>query len=379
MSDAIPLPARPNLEQYKKRAKELKKELNKPTLAAAQFLLARQHGFASWPKFAKHVQELARANSTVSQFEAAVDAIVAGDAAKLRKLLRANPGLVRARSSREHRSTLLHYVSANGVEDYRQKTPKNIVAITKILLDAGADVDAESEAYGGGSTTLGLAATSIHPEKAGVMIPLLQALLDGGARLDQPNAGGNAQSVVRACFANGQPEAAKFLAGLGAPVDLEAAAGLGRLEEVQRLMPGSTRRKQEAALFVAAGYGQPEVTKFLLDAGVNPNASNDGAQTPLHWAAYGGHPKTAKLLIERGASIDAKDKQHHATPLDVILWGWANSTEPWEHCYDFVAVLVRAGAKLDEEHWRNPMGAPMLEKLKSDARMQAALKTRSAP
>src|SRR5262249_3460480 len=81
------------------------------TLAEPQFAIAREHGFASWPKFAKHLEGLARAHSPVSAFEAAVDAIVAGDLATLEKLLRENPKLVRARSTREHRSTLLHYVS----------------------------------------------------------------------------------------------------------------------------------------------------------------------------------------------------------------------------------------------------------------------------
>jgi hypothetical protein len=80
------------------------------------------HGFASWPKFAKHVEELAHANTPVSKFEMAVDAIVSCDLARLKNLLSENPEVVHARSTREHRSTLLHYVSANGVEDFRQKT-----------------------------------------------------------------------------------------------------------------------------------------------------------------------------------------------------------------------------------------------------------------
>ena len=73
-------------------------------------------------------------------FEAAVDAIVGGDVAALARLLHDHPELARARSTRAHRSTLLHYVSANGVEDFRQKTPANILEITKLLLKAGADV-----------------------------------------------------------------------------------------------------------------------------------------------------------------------------------------------------------------------------------------------
>ena len=141
-----------------------------PLLADAQFFLAREHGFLSWPKFAEQVRALENALPPAADFEAAADAIVAGDERELSALLRKDPSLVKARSLREHHSTLLHYCSANGVEDYRQRTPQNIVAIARILLDAGAEVNAESEAYGGGSTALGLTATSVHPERAGVQI-----------------------------------------------------------------------------------------------------------------------------------------------------------------------------------------------------------------
>src|SRR5712692_9210111 len=136
MSHAIPLPPRPNLEQYKKQAKDLLKarsgEFTK--LADSQYFLAREHGFESWPKFARHVEELLRANSPDSQFEAAADAIVSGDIATLARMLEENPELIRQRSSRSERSTLLHYVSANGIEDFRQTAPANIVAIATLLL-----------------------------------------------------------------------------------------------------------------------------------------------------------------------------------------------------------------------------------------------------
>jgi hypothetical protein len=57
---------------------------------------------------------------------------------------------------------LLHYASANGIESYRQKTLKDIMKITKMLLDGGADVDATCHVYGSECTTLGLVATSVH-------------------------------------------------------------------------------------------------------------------------------------------------------------------------------------------------------------------------
>jgi hypothetical protein len=170
--DAIQLPARPNLEHYKNLAKELLKayqsgdadalgrvrqhhsrfskladaELRtaKFALADAQLIIARSHAFESWPKFKKHIEAVLRKSSPVSKFESAADAVIAGDVAMLKRLLRENPELIRQRSTRAHQSTLLHYVSANGIENFRQKTPKNAVEVAKILLEAGGEVDAEN-------------------------------------------------------------------------------------------------------------------------------------------------------------------------------------------------------------------------------------------
>src|SRR5580692_1394877 len=43
------------------------------TLVSAQFVIARSHGFESWPKFVKHMEALERKGSSVARFEAAVD------------------------------------------------------------------------------------------------------------------------------------------------------------------------------------------------------------------------------------------------------------------------------------------------------------------
>ena len=103
----------------------------------------------------------------VVRFEAAADAIVAGDLERLRRLLVDHPELIRARSVRNHRAMLLHYVGANGVEGWRQHTPPNAVEVLELLLASGAEVDATADMYGG-STTLGLMATSLHTERAGL-------------------------------------------------------------------------------------------------------------------------------------------------------------------------------------------------------------------
>ncbi len=150
--DALPLPPRPSLERYKKLAKQLLKaarsddasalqrwaeawveslvklsrlkitkrlpvrtqrwidELGgfarrtlqgaaagetaartRPTLAGAQFVIARSHGFESWPKFSAQLRALESKSSAASRFEMAADAIVKGDAAALKRMLRDDP------------------------------------------------------------------------------------------------------------------------------------------------------------------------------------------------------------------------------------------------------------------------------------------------
>lgn len=71
------------------------------------------------------------------RFEAAVDALIAGDAPALQAMLRDDPKLIRTRSTRPHHATLLHYIGTNGVESERQKYPPNAVEMLKLLLAAG--------------------------------------------------------------------------------------------------------------------------------------------------------------------------------------------------------------------------------------------------
>jgi putative phosphoribosyl transferase len=53
---AHPVIARHNLEQYKKQAKELVKDSASMKLAEAQWQIAREHGFATWAEFKKHIE-----------------------------------------------------------------------------------------------------------------------------------------------------------------------------------------------------------------------------------------------------------------------------------------------------------------------------------
>ena len=297
-------------------------------LADAQLTVARWYDFQSWQRLAEYVEGVTGERS-IFQFEAAVEAVIAGEIATLQALLRENPELVRARSRRVthfdrpvHRATLLHYVAANGVEGHRQKTPQNAVAIATCLLEAGAEADALADLYGGQCTTMTLLVSSCHPAEAGVQAALAETLLDFGAAIEGSGSGQWGSPLMTA-LAFGYLGAAEVLARRGARVDsLVAAAGLGRLDDAKRLLAEANPEGRHRALALSAQHGHVEIVRLLLDAGEDPNRYNpDGMHshsTPLHQSVIAGHDAVVRLLVERGARLDIKDTIYQGTPL-----GWA--------------------------------------------------------
>jgi hypothetical protein len=376
-TDFTRLPARPSLEQYKKQAKDFAKLANSGdaevfqrvkkyhphaahlldaeilstnfALTDAQLVIAREYGFDSWPKFAKHIEGLTRQNSPISRFEFAAEAIVTGDAGALESLLRDHPELVRERSTRMHRATLLHYLGANGFEDYRQKSPQNAVEIARILLNARAEVDAVADAYGK-STTLGLVATSIHPKQAGVQIALLEMLLCHGAAVDGIP---EFRTPLIAALHNGRPEAAEFLARSGAQLNLEGACGVGRLDVVESffyddgsLRTNATKAQMVSGFMWACEYGRNSIVEFLLKQGMDLCTQENTGMTGLHWAAIGGQSETIKLLLERGAPLEMRNV-YGATVLGQTLWSAING-DPDIGYVPVIEMLIRAGAKIED-------------------------------
>jgi ankyrin repeat protein len=297
------------------------------SLDDARLAIARSYDFLDWASLTAFVEGV-RQNGPIFEFESAVEAVVNGELAALEHAVRGDPSLVRARSDRVccfdppvHRATLLHYVAANGVEAYRQKTPANAVEIARTLLEAGAEPDALADMYGAGCTTMTMLVSSSHPAKAGLQVPLVELLLDFGAAIEGEGTRKWGTPLFTA-LAFGGVDAAKTLAKRGARIDLPTAAGLGRVDDTARMLPQADADARHRALSLAAQHGQEETVRLLLEAGELPNRYNPPSNhphcTPLHQAVLGGHEGVVRLLVERGARLDIRDKIWNGTPL-----GWA--------------------------------------------------------
>ena len=433
--DTLPLPPHPSLDQYKKRAKDLVKAANSPDLEAvrtwasdwlanlasrlgvtvtpfvqhsfdravedidarvrnhaeasgagspfkladAQWLIARAHSFENWAAFVRHLEGAASRDPRDHEFEAGADAIVSGDLATLESLLRQNPSLIRARSERTHRSTLLHYVAANGIEDFRQKTPPSAVTIARCLLDAGAEVDALSNSYGGDryQTTMNLLVSSTHPADAGLQPALVETLLDFGAAI---NGLDDDSSPLMTALAFGYRDAAETLARRGARIDgVLAASALGRLDLVRQFVvdkhtlragvplvkpawmsvPPGPKAHIDLAFIWACKFARTAVAEFFLDLGVDVAVSDD--MTPLHWAAATGCLDLMAALIERGAPLEKKNVWG-GTVLDSTVYFAVHQLIGGVDYPRVLEALIAAGANVSAVT-PFPTGHPVIDEL----------------
>jgi hypothetical protein len=126
------LPPHPSLEHLRKQAKTRRRERG-IGLSRAQYEIARDYGFSSWPRLVHHVQ-----TSTLDGIERA---LVLADTSTLARLL--------------HADQTAATTTVDGLEPLlvllRRATdaPADVRSCARMLLDAGADPDSHTIEWGG--------------------------------------------------------------------------------------------------------------------------------------------------------------------------------------------------------------------------------------
>lgn len=264
------LPARADLEQQKKLAKELLAafeggdieararvrdalpDKHPIGLADAQFVLAREYGFASWPALKAHLDSL---DTTIrSPIERMKRAVNDRDPKALRRVFQQHPEL---------RVSINEPLFSFDAAAIGAVAHANNVELVDVLLEFGADPNRKSSWWAGGFHPLHIARGEVADR-----------LIAGGA-------------IPDAC----------------------AAANLDRVDLLARILDEDPSRVNERG-----GDGQTplhfarsrETVDLLLAAGADPDARDvDHRSTPAEWMIGDDERRRlAGYLVERGASAD---------------------------------------------------------------------------
>ncbi|HEY3328760.1 MAG TPA: ankyrin repeat domain-containing protein [Capsulimonadaceae bacterium] len=273
-------------------------------LADAQFVVAREAGYASWYALKQHVP-----------FVEAVDALDCGDIERLTHLIEQNQFLKTYRctigewyeSGYFSGATLLHHVAGNPI---RRPLPANIVAVAALLVSVGFGQEAAQE-------TVGLVLTSKQASEAEVGAPLIDVLVEAGATIEMDD-----PDLLNAALMNHAPQTAEALIARGAAFDIRHAAGLGRVDDIRAMLAEGIGVDQvEEALLFAAVRGEHDAAALLIQHGAKGDVlfpRGDGSRTALHEAANRGYGGIVELMLEAGADAGVVDTCYGGTAA-----GWA--------------------------------------------------------
>ena len=160
-------------------------------------------------------------------------------------------------------------------------------------------------------------------------------------------------------------------------IDIWTAAARGDIEVIkQHLKAGTDLNAKEPSggstpLRIAAAFDQAEAAKLLIDKGANVNARGNDGGTALHAAAFLCRGEIVKLLLTKGVDIGAENVRG-----ETALYG---VTAPWsqdlEGIYGYIAGLLKMQLDMERIKAERPAMVAMLHKASIDlARSRKAAK-----
>jgi ankyrin repeat protein len=190
------------------------------------------------------------------------------------------------------------------------------------LIRLGTDLDAPD-----------LVGPPINLAAAKGYLAMVRILVDAGADIEASGDPSRSRPLHLAAM-NDQGEVAGFLIGRGAAVDaldswgrtpLMVAATFGALDVARRLLDGGADPERQdliyrdSAIHFAAMAGHTEIVALLLSRGVPVDlpSGHDG-ESPLHYAAWHRNLDLVQYLVGQGADIHRPDR-NGTTPLAYAL------------------------------------------------------------
>lgn len=218
--------------------------------------------------------------------------------------------------------------------------------VVEILLARGANKEHRNVSD---YTPLSLAAS-------GGYVSIIKLLLTHGAEINSRTGSKLGISPLMLAAMNGHASTVKLLLDMGSDINaqietnrntaLTLACFQGRVEVVSLLLDRKANAEHRAKtgltpLMEAASGGFVDVGRVLLDKGADVNAPPvpSSRDTALTIAADKGHCKFVELLLSRGAAYDVKNKKGNSP-----LWLACNGGH-----IDVVNLLIQAGADVDSQ------------------------------
>ena len=343
------LPDRPDLGQLRRRAKELRDAGRRGdpaalerlarhhpaaaqsavSLADTQLVIARELGFASWPRLKAAIDASATSGLAASEFlTASIDgrlrqasetlradpdiasgslpaATVLGDADVVRAMLAADPlGAVAIDDERGWPPLL--YACYSPWHQLDPGRAAGLAEVVGLLLGAGASPNTND---GGRPRYRSALKGSVEVNNPGVTA----VLLDAGASPDPGQPIGEAvghrdHRCLRLLLAHGARVAGTW--AVGAAVYHDDPGALSLLLDALHAQGNEAARLASAALPDAAASASLPVVAALLDAGADPGAADEDGVSALRLAVRAGRKNTAARLRAARASDDSTDIDH---------------------------------------------------------------------